>query len=410
MAKKGLIILIGLALLVFAPTAEQAAAEEFRFKYNYGEKYKLVTRVNENVYINGSFSHQAEILNKIAVEVVETRGESGLLSCSFQTSERSYGKRGSFFLAEDYKSVFWRNSVGEYDIGEEYFMPVVRNVPLFPPEDIEPGESWVAMGEEVHDLRKSFGLKKPFRFPIFVHYNYLGDETMNGRTVALINIEYNFFQAVGGQIIKERVDNYNRVPAKIAGSSEQLYYWDKEYGRPLYYEEEFDFIFYLTSGEYVEYAGSAYGHFIESPDLNREKVVEEIERAIEESGIEGASVKSEEEGVTITLENIQFLPDSPLLLESEKAKLLQIAAILKAYPERDILITGHTARVGTEESCQVLSEERAKAVADFLLSLNVRDEMGIIFRGFGSRKPIGDNSIEVGRRLNRRVEITILEN
>ena len=65
MVKKGLIILIGLALLIFT-----SAAEEFRFKYNYGEKYKLVTRVNENVYINGSFSHQAEILNKISVEVV----------------------------------------------------------------------------------------------------------------------------------------------------------------------------------------------------------------------------------------------------------------------------------------------------------------------------------------------------
>jgi len=410
MAKKGLIILIGLTLLVFGLTADQSTAGEFRFKYNYGEKYKLVTRVNENVYINGSFSHQAEILNKIAVEVVETRGESGLLSCSFQTSERSYGKRGSFSLAEDYKSVFWRNSVGEYDIGEEYFMPVVRNVPLFPPEDIKPGNSWVAMGEEVHDLRKSFGLNKPFRFPISVHYNYIGDETLDGRRVALINIEYNFFQAVGRQNMSEPADNYDRVPAKIAGSSEQLYYWDKENGRPLYYEEEFDFIFYLTSGEYVEYVGSANGLFVESPDLNRERVVEEIERAIEENSIEGASVKSEEEGVTITLENIQFLPDSPLLLESEKAKLLHIAEILKVYPERDILITGHTARVGTEESCQTLSEERAKAVADFLLSLNVRDETGIVSRGFGSRKPVGDNSIEMGRRLNRRVEITILEN
>ncbi|MBA7469803.1 MAG: OmpA family protein [Spirochaeta sp.] len=405
MAKKGLIILIALTLLVLT-----SAAEEFRFKYNYGEKYKLVTRVNENVYINGSFSHQAEILNKIAVEVVETRDESGLLSCSFQTSERSYGIRGSFSLTEDYKSLFWRNAIGEYDIGEEYFMPVVRDVPIFPLEDVEPGDSWVAVGEEVHDLRASFGLKKPFRFPISVHYNYTGDETREGRTVALIKIEYNFFQAVGRQNMSEPGDNYDRVPAKIAGSSEQLYYWDKENGNPLFYEEEFDFIFYLTSGEYVEYAGSAYGDFIESPDLNRERVVEEIERAIEESNIKGASVKSEEEGVTITLENIQFLPDSPLLLESEKAKLLRIAEILKTYPERDILITGHTARVGTEESSQALSEERAKAVADFLLSLNVRDEMGIISRGFGSRKPIGDNSIEAGRLLNRRVEITILEN
>ena len=123
-----------------------------------------------------------------------------------------------------------------------------------------------------------------------------------------------------------------------------------------------------------------------------------------------SSVKAEEKGVTLTLENIQFPLDSALLLDSEKQKLMGISEILKRYADRDILITGHTARVGTEESSQALSEQRAKAVGDYLISLGAVRETQIITRGMGSREPLADNATEAGRRLNRRVEITILEN
>jgi outer membrane protein OmpA-like peptidoglycan-associated protein len=112
----------------------------------------------------------------------------------------------------------------------------------------------------------------------------------------------------------------------------------------------------------------------------------------------------------VSLQNVQFLPDSAILQTSEKKKLDAIAEILKRYPDRDLLITGHTALAGTETGRQKLSEARAAAVGNYLLQNRVRQEDQIVIRGMGAREPIADNRSEEGMRQNRRVEITILEN
>ena len=149
---------------------------------------------------------------------------------------------------------------------------------------------------------------------------------------------------------------------------------------------------------------------IASETLDRAKAAEDIRRRLEDEGYD-TGVAETEKGVTITLENIQFLPDSAVLIESERKKLQLIADILREdYPDRDLLITGHTALAGTPEGRQVLSEQRAAAVAGFFLSRGVREEEEMITQGMGAREPIADNSTERGMRRNRRVEITILEN
>ncbi len=91
-------------------------------------------------------------------------------------------------------------------------------------------------------------------------------------------------------------------------------------------------------------------------------------------------------------------------------KIDKIAEILKRYPNRDILISGHTALAGTPEGRQKLSLERARAVAEELISLGARTTTEIMIRGYGATRPAASNATEAGRRLNRRVEITILEN
>ena len=117
-----------------------------------------------------------------------------------------------------------------------------------------------------------------------------------------------------------------------------------------------------------------------------------------------------EEGITVSLQNVQFLPDSAILRDSEREKLDFIAEILGRYPARDILVTGHTALAGTAEGRQWLSEERARVVGEYLLSTGMRRADQIVTRGVGAREPLADNTTEAGMRKNRRVEITILEN
>jgi len=109
---------------------------------------------------------------------------------------------------------------------------------------------------------------------------------------------------------------------------------------------------------------------------------------------------------------VNFPANADALLPSEQEKLRRIASILKDYPDRDLLVTGHTAGVPgyTAQQHQELSELRAKAVGDFLVSLGARAPSQITTRGLGASAPIGDNATEEGRRRNRRVEITILEN
>jgi outer membrane protein OmpA-like peptidoglycan-associated protein len=110
------------------------------------------------------------------------------------------------------------------------------------------------------------------------------------------------------------------------------------------------------------------------------------------------------------MENVQFPPNSPELTEAEKEKLSRIARLLKQFPDRDLLITGHTARVGDEQTSQVLSEQRAMAVSDFLITNGACKKTQVMTQGKGSREPAAENATEAGRKRNRRVEITILEN
>ena len=113
--------------------------------------------------------------------------------------------------------------------------------------------------------------------------------------------------------------------------------------------------------------------------------------------------------MTLSIENIQFLPDSDILTQTERAKLDKIAQILNAYPDNDLLITGHTALRGTKESRMQLSVERAQSVASYLIRKKVRDKYHIFTQGMGGDVPIADNSTEAGRAKHRRVEITIMD-
>ena len=82
---------------------------------------------------------------------------------------------------------------------------------------------------------------------------------------------------------------------------------------------------------------------------------------------------------------------------------------MNAYPDYELLISGHTALAGKAETRQTLSEQRAAAVANYLIELGVREQHHIFTHGFGAEKPIAPNTTEANKARNRRVEITVLE-
>ena len=380
-------------------------SETFKFSYETDDRYRILSRVDEWVYINNEFSHRADILNKIAVEIVGVENGTGVIESMFQTSERSSDSEGVYQWATEYNSKFRRDQFGRYDISPEYFMPVVRDVPVFPDRDLQPGDSWSWRGEEVHDFRKNFGIRDAYHIPIYANYMYLGKGDYEGREFDKFSVKYNIFFRPSSP--PSGADIY---PSLIAGSSDQLVYWDNEAGRPHAYEESFEFLFELSTGDSVEYRGLSEAYIVESPEMDKDAIAEGIQKRIDEEGVQDTDVSVSDEGVRITLSNIQFAPNSFVLMPEERAKLEQIADILCDYPQRDILVEGHTAMAGNEDGRKKLSEQRAGAVADYLLHSGCRGSEQIIMRGAGAEKPIAPNDYAEGMRQNRRVEITILEN
>jgi outer membrane protein OmpA-like peptidoglycan-associated protein len=194
------------------------------------------------------------------------------------------------------------------------------------------------------------------------------------------------------------------------GSSDQKVYWDRVLGQSVAYKENFRMIFELSNGHIVEYRGTATAEVLEAEPMDREKVAGDISKEIQKMQIPDTSVRVVDEGVTISLENIQFQPDSAVPLPGEIEKLKKIGQILQQYPDRDIVVSGHTAMAGTEAGRKELSLERARMIADYLIQNGIRNPQQVIIRGYGAEKPLADNSTEEGRKKNRRVEITILEN
>ncbi len=114
-------------------------------------------------------------------------------------------------------------------------------------------------------------------------------------------------------------------------------------------------------------------------------------------------------GLRLRIQNINFQADSAeLILGTEGSRLDDVAKVLKMAPNSKFLIEGHTASVGKPLGEQILSEQRARKIANELVNRGVSADSFIV-RGWGGKKPLMPNDTAAGRSMNRRVEITILE-
>jgi len=386
-------------------------AVDFKFKYNDGDNYRIVSEVFENVKENGEVIFSTEILNRIAVSITDPDDISGEIEAVYQISEREIGSSEYHWISEN-SAVFRRDIRGVYSaFDDDVSLPSVRNIPRFPDYDLKPGDSWNFFAEEVHDLFPFFFIDYRLHIPFRVFYTYDGSFEEDGILYDRILINYNIYYEEDPVLTSYKHPEWGNVfPEKIVGSFYQEYIWERELGRPKNVEDRFEYTYYLSTGDSYTFSGISYGKVLSAEHMDREQMVQEINDVLEEEGIEDIHVTNEKDGVKISIENIRFLPDSPVLEESEIIKLERISEILLRHRDRDVLINGHTARFGTEESSQILSEERAAAVASYLIENQIREESEIVTRGYGSLSPIGDNATIEGQRMNRRVEITILEN
>ena len=103
---------------------------------------------------------------------------------------------------------------------------------------------------------------------------------------------------------------------------------------------------------------------------------------------------------------IAFQTNSAVILPEGLAVLNSIAPILQEDPKVMVEIGGHTDNVGTAHNNQLLSERRAKAVANYLTFQGVA-AYRLSARGYGASRPLADNVTVEGRAHNRRIEFSL---
>jgi len=399
------------AVTLFLLIPVNADCERFEYRHIPGAQYRILSTVDQAVFINGVLSHRAEMLNRISVEVVDVNDGKGFHKAVFQTSERLiyhhlHGRlpeTAGYRWQKEYYSEFDRDRFGYLTIDSQYFMPVVRNVPVFPDRSLNVMDRWTGEGHEVHDFSTLFGIQEPYRIPFIANYVYVGQREWKGKSYPAFSVTYRIASRpppVTGQL----------YPVRIYGEFDQLVYWDHAFGQEVAYEESFRLTIDLSDGTKVEYRGTAHAEFVEAEYMNKDQLVNEIIEEINRLELTDVSVRAVEEGISLSLDDIRFYPDSARMLPGEELKLERIAEILKRYPDRDILVSGHATLAGSRDYLMQLSQDRAKAIADYLLANNVRSANRIVIRGYGAERPVADNRTEEGMRRNRRVEITLLEN
>ena len=119
-------------------------------------------------------------------------------------------------------------------------------------------------------------------------------------------------------------------------------------------------------------------------------------------------LKNIEEGSALVLENIFFEFDKTELLPESYVELNKIADFMLENNINRIDISGHTDSEGSDAYNQKLSEGRAQAVVDYLISRGVHP-VSMEAVGYGKSSPIDTNLTEEGRAINRRVEFMLVK-
>ncbi len=114
-------------------------------------------------------------------------------------------------------------------------------------------------------------------------------------------------------------------------------------------------------------------------------------------------------GSKMVLNNVFFDTDSYLIKSESKIELDKLISFMRQNQRVVIEIGGHTDDRGNISANKTLSENRAKAVYDYLVSQMI-DSKRMLYKGYGMEMPVQPNDTDENRAINRRTEVTIISN
>ena len=323
--------------------------------------------------------------------------------------------------------------------------PSLRSCPSFPaglePESLEKGQTWTAAGTRALDCDDSGSF---ILVPFLAEYRFQGSVDYHGRGALSLTAKFGTRWPPGGG---------GSAPGPLkgaAGSHELDILVDARTLAPLFIRDRFDETLSLASGSSERRSGFTLYFYNYAPALDQAEAGKALVAAVDSSLIakglapapppapppagEGApagagsgpliageapalddafaaaglELGTSPEGLVLRVKDLRFVADSDEILGSELWRLDAIAAALKTLPGRSFLVAGHSAAVGKAEGELELSILRAKKVTDELVKRGIEPSK-LLYRGFGSSRPLAGNDTEEGRAKNRRVEITALE-
>lgn len=128
---------------------------------------------------------------------------------------------------------------------------------------------------------------------------------------------------------------------------------------------------------------------------------EELQQQIKE-----LQAKTTDRGLVLTLGDVLFASGSAELQSGDNRNLEKLVEFLNEYPDRDVLIEGHTDNVGSAAFNKTLSRERAESVRRYLTERGIQSRR-VDVSGIGLERPVASNDTATGRQQNRRVEVII---
>ena len=376
-------------------------AQPVTISYSGNDNYILTERTDLRRYDNGKYVG------------LTSREVKSFITPSYADGDRVYD--GLFYVEQDtvhmaqaidsgihdaITSVFKIDEQGSMTMLEDNGYPSFRGFPSFPKKEISIGDSWEAKAIRAVDPT---GQELITRMPIYIQYTLTGTRDFNENPVYVIKAVWATRYGYG---IGSSYEDFDGDPnlKSASGKHDATLYVDMVTGAALLIRDTVDETFVYKDGSKIAYKGTI-SLFTDYPgSVDEDVILPAINRLIADSDVE---YEKTDLGYMLIIRDLQFVANSAELLPDEKNRLNQIADLLKKVPKNQILIEGHTARVGDQSDEMQLSLDRAHTIVAEMTKRGVNTG-NFITKGSGGTKPVADNETPEGRARNRRVEITIL--
>jgi outer membrane protein OmpA-like peptidoglycan-associated protein len=440
------------------PGAQDLTGTEILLAAGSTGPYTMVERSDWSRYDNGKYLGHVYHEVRASIKPEEEAPESSRYWGNFFVLEETLrNMETSARPVDDIIPVsfrIYRN--GDMVIEEDRGYPSLRGFPAFPGEAVKPGSRWTAEGQRALDPRNT---GNPVIVPFIAEYEYRGPELYRGIPVHRVSASFAMryrAQGLGGNF--SSLQGAHRADILVRDAD----------GLPLLIRDNLDETYSWPDGSTLRLRGFTLIFSEGMVPINRETVIASIGNSLRKAGAAppaaaplaptpapssapagasppapagasapaapppaaprapdppqvpdsaselvqaapGLDLVAVPEGVRLIVRDIRFIPDSDEFLPEERPRLDIIAQALKeAAPDQNFLVEGHTAAIGRPAGEMELSISRARRMVEELARRGIAENR-FIYKGWGGTRPLGDNSVEQGRALNRRVEITILD-